>query len=181
MSETTTERLETAVAKPEHDFKRFLPDPNAKPKITPSCVFLQYNDPLVYRHFKVILPKGIVRQDLHDYPELWRAAQADVNTALRGDDHLFVVSHDRSWAASYVVISASSKGTVLNSGTLEWSKQEPLGLEWEDETHEIEWAGNGYAVFRKAKGNKPRLQLASGFATVDAAKIDVQNRYPRRL
>lgn len=172
MSNATAEVLETEVSEPVRVI----------PKITPKCVRAQHQVGLCWRDFKVVLPEGIVRQDLHDHQDIWRPVQLDRNSALIADDHLFIVASDRFWAGNFVVINAGSKSVELNPGNMLWSGDKyRQGIVWQDENYEVEWAGFGYSIFQRAKGNRERASLETGFLTPELAKAAVHKKYARAM
>ncbi len=151
------------------------------PRIGRECV-TKNSDGLAYQVWRVVLPAGVVMQDLQDHPEMWGGVQTDPNVALRLDDHLHIVASDRSWAATVVVIDADRHRVVLSKPIVLWSGQTGrVGTSWEDDHYEIEWTGNGYSIFRKSQGNRPRTLLKGGFNTIDQAKNEVFKRYPKAL
>ena len=182
MSEIAEKVSEDEDAGREGDFKKFLPDPSRKLPITPNCIRPQHQTGLCWREFKVVLPKGLVRQDLHDFPELWKPVQSQSTTSLILDDRLMIVASDRFWAADYVVMRADHRSVQLNAGHLLWSgKDYQLGVVWEDEKYEVEWTGFGYTVFQKGEAGRNRTKLSDGHVTVENAKSDARRRYVGRV
>ena len=71
---------------------------------------------------------------------------------------------------------AKSGEAVLWSG-----RDSGMGIKWQDEKFEIEYAGTGFAVYRKAQGNRPRHLLRDGFPSLTPAKALVARQYPREV
>ena len=135
-----------------------------------------------WRTWKVLWPEGNVLQDVTDHPNLWSSNQVSRETALRMDDRLYIVAFDRSWACEAVVVDADDRRVVLSKPRVVWSGETPrLGIRWEDDHHEVEWAGRGWAIYKKPVGNRPRSLFKDGFATVDAAKAAALKSYPRQV
>lgn len=151
-------------------------------KIKPNNIRAQDQSGMVWRNWSVIWPERNVLQDLTDYPEIWSLLQGGRNTALRMDDRLYVVAWDRSWAVETVVIDADRQRVILSKPRVVWSGVDPrIGIRWQDQNFEVEWAGFGWAVYTKARGDRPRMLHKDGFQTVDAAKSFAVSTYPRDM
>lgn len=135
-----------------------------------------------WRHWRVRLPAGIVMQDLQDFPDMWRAVQSDRNTAMSRDDRVTLFADDRSWAVDCVVMDADPGKVALSKPTVLWSGRDAgMGIAWQDDKFEIEFNAGGYAVYRKAVGNRSRDLIRDGFPSLTPAKALVAKQYPRQV
>ena len=146
------------------------------PQIRPHNIEIHSQTGLRWMSYKVTMPADSTLQDLQDHPDMFAGFK------FRQDDELRIFAHDRSWCVDCTVITADPGRVVLSKPRVIWSGQDArVGIEWQDEHHEVEWTGRAYGIFRKGVGNRPRVQVSDGFQTLGSAKTAVSKQYSRAV
>ena len=131
-----------------------------------------------WREAFIRLPENMILQDLND-PGIFVNIQRNRVTAMQRFDRATLVSWDESWMVKdAVVIDASATSVVLSIKPGDVVHMRNKGAEWQDDKHRIRWAGNGFAVFRRADDIEA---LPTRFDTLEAAKSEAYRLlYPAR-
>jgi hypothetical protein len=138
---------------------------------------LKWNsDGFVWRECLVRLPSEMTLQDLNDDPGVWSNIQSNAHTALRQFDRVRAVAYDESWMVEATVNYAGRNEVVL-AGIKKIDLPKRAVSLFENEDYRVEWAGTGYAVFRK----RDNVMIGgTTFAVAEAAKSYLLSQYPTR-
>lgn len=121
----------------------------AETKINPSTTTLDWAG-LRTRHWHVILPPGMVADDLK-VPSIWSQVQGNRGTALQRHDHIYAVAYDASFAVEARVAEAAIDAAVLTKLSIIHFPERLTPL-FSDESFKVSWCGEGYGVIRKSDG-----------------------------
>jgi hypothetical protein len=132
-----------------------------------------------WREAFIVLPPGLVSQDLTDYPnEAWRLIQQDRNLALRRLDKVFCISADGTWAVEARVGFADMSRVALTKPTvIQLPDPADAGL-YSDATYRVVPFPGGYAVENVRSGARLGDQI---YPNPAAAKAAVLAQYPTKV
>jgi hypothetical protein len=131
-----------------------------------------------WREAYIILPEGLVAQDLTDHPhDVWKLIQQNPPFAPRRLDRVCCVSADGTWMLEARVGFADLTRVVLTKPTVtQLPEPKDAGL-YSDEMYAVEPFPGGYAIMNKKSGARLGNTV---YGTPDQAKAAVMQQYPTR-
>ena len=139
-------------------------------RIHPQHLNRQYEG-FAWAEYKVTLPETVSLVDLNEDPTLF------AGLGLREDDTLRIVAHDRSWAATCIIIEAAPERVMLSKPQMLWSNQSGrVGVAFEDANYIVKWSGASYELLRKGVGDRQPQLIRAGFTSIAQAKIELSRQ-----
>lgn len=125
-----------------------------------------------WREAFIVLPEGLVSQDLTDHPEeVFRLIQQDRRLALRRLDKVFCLSADGTWAVeARVGFADMSRVVLVKPAVIQLPDPTAAGL-YTDDTYAVEPAPGGYIVMNRRNGARVGAQVYANAAQAKSAAL----------
>lgn len=140
-------------------------------KIDPNQVSLDWSGGKT-RHWYVILPEGMVADDLKT-PGVWSRVQGLWEKALQKHDKVYAVGFDGSFAVEARVADVAMDAAVLAKMSIIHFPERLTPL-FSDENFRVSWCGDGYGVIRKSDG----MRMGEVQPSEALAVVHLRRQYP---
>jgi len=144
------------------------------PAITPKAQTGAYwqSEGQAWREAFIVLPAGLVAQDLTDYPEeVFRLIQQSRPHALRRLDKVFCLAADGTWALeARVGFADMSRVVLVKPAVIQLPDPRDAGL-YRDETYAVEPFPGGYALMNIRNGARVGNQVYANAAQAKSAAL----------
>jgi hypothetical protein len=154
--------------------------PPIHPKAQPEGAGKYWNSQgQAWREAYIILPEGLVAQDLTDHPhDCWKLIQQNPAFALRRLDKVVCVSACGTWALEARVGFADMTRVVLCKPTvIQLPDPKDAGL-YSDQTYAVEPFPGGYCIINKKSGARLGDTV---YSNPDQAKQAIMQQYPVKV